>query len=67
MKEEGVEDIDVLFREVRELGAQIHLCDTTAELFGLTCEELVAGPEMDQCGVTTFLALAQKSRVVLFV
>ena len=67
MRDEGVEDIDVLFEEVKELGGQIHLCDTTSELFGLTCHELDAGENLDQCGVATFLSLALKSRVVLFI
>jgi peroxiredoxin family protein len=67
MKHEGVDDIDVLFEEVKELGAQIHLCDTTSGLFGLSCRELDAGDSLDQCGVATFLSLALKSKVVLFI
>jgi peroxiredoxin family protein len=67
MKHEGVEDIDALFEEVKELGAQIHLCDTTSGLFGLSCQELDAGDSLDQCGVATFLSLALKSKVVLFI
>ena len=67
MKEGGVEDVDTLFDEVKELGAHIHLCDTTSELFGLTCDELNAGENVDQCGVATFLSLAMKSKVVLFI
>ena len=66
MKKQGVEDIDSLFDEVKELGAHLHLCDTTAELFGLQCQELVDG-EINHCGVATFLSLAQKSKTVLFI
>ncbi len=67
MKRNGVEDIDVLYKEVQELGAHFHICDTTAELFGLQCTELSDLEKMDQCGVATFLSYAQKSQMVLFI
>jgi peroxiredoxin family protein len=67
MKREGVADIDQLFEEVQELGAHIHLCDTTTTLFGLQCFELESVENIDHCGVTTFLSHALKSRLVLFI
>ena len=67
MKEKGVDDIDTLFDEVKELGAHIHICDTSTTLFGLNCEELDAGENPDQCGVATFLSHAFKSTMVLFI
>ncbi len=67
MKKSGVEDIDVLYKEVQELGAHFHICNTTAELFGLQCTELSDLENMDQCGVATFLSYAQKSQMVLFI
>ena len=67
MKRNGVDDIELLFKEVQELGAHFHICDTTAELFGLQCTELSDLEKMDQCGVATFLSYAQKSKTVLFI
>jgi peroxiredoxin family protein len=67
MKTNGVDDIDVLFHDVKDLGAHFHVCDTTAELFGLQCSELTDTDNMDQCGVATFLSYAQKSKMVLFI
>lgn len=67
MKQQGVDDLNVLFDEVRDLGAHFHLCDTTAELFGLRRQELSVGDEVDQCGVATFLSRALKSKTVLFI
>ena len=67
MRDNGVDDVDRLFDDVKELGAHFHLCDTTTQLFGLRCSDLNVGDEADQCGVTTFLALALKSKIVLFV
>ena len=67
MKQQGVDDLGVLFNEVRDLGAHFHLCDTTAELFGLQRHELSVSDEVDQCGVATFLSRALKSKTVLFI
>jgi peroxiredoxin family protein len=67
MKKQGVDDIDVLMREVRELGAHIHLCETSAALFGLSKGELADNEEINQCGVATFMGHAMKSRFVLFI
>lgn len=67
MKKNGVEDIDSLMKEVREMGAKIHLCETSSGLFGLCKEELSGSEEIDSCGVATFLSYAFKSKVVLFV
>jgi peroxiredoxin family protein len=67
MKKNGVDDIDVLMKEVRELGAHIHLCETSAGLFGLSKEELHEHEQINQCGVATFMGHAMKSRFVLFI
>jgi peroxiredoxin family protein len=67
MKKHGVDDLDVLLRDAKELGAHIHLCDTSFGLFGLCCEELQDGETMERCGVATFLKHALRSRMVLFV
>jgi peroxiredoxin family protein len=67
MKKQGVADIDQLLKDTKELGARFYLCETSAGLFGLGCEELVDGEKMEKCGVATFMSLAIKSRVVLFI
>lgn len=67
MKDEGVDDIDVLFDELKELGVCLHLCDTTTSLFGLVCQELDVGEDTNQCGVATFLGQALDGRMVLFI
>ena len=67
MKKHGVDDIDVLLEEVKELGGHLHVCDTSSELFGLTCAELKDGEKMNRCGVATFLDYAFKSGMVLFI
>ncbi len=67
MKKTGIEDIDVLYKDVVELGAEIHVCETSTLLFGVKCEELLDAESIDRCGVTTFMANALKSNMTLFI
>jgi peroxiredoxin family protein len=67
MNQQGVDDIGVLFEEVKGLGGHFHLCDTTAGLFGLEPRELNAGEQLDRCGVATFLSYALDSKIVLMI
>jgi len=67
MKKQGVDDLGVLMQEVRDLGGQLHLCDTSMGLFGMSCGEMKGGEDMGRCGAATFIDIALKSKVVLFV
>jgi peroxiredoxin family protein len=67
LKDKGIEDIDTLFQEVIDMGANIYLCDNTSELFGLSSPELHLGQELQRCGVATFLSEAIKSKTALFI
>jgi peroxiredoxin family protein len=67
MKKSGLDDIDTLYEDVKELGGNIYLCDNTVELFGLDCEQLKTGKDSNRCGVATFLSKAMDSKMVLFV
>ncbi len=67
MKEKGIDDLETLIAQARELGAHFYVCDTSAGLFGIECSELCEGGEQKACGVVTFLSLALKSRLVLFI
>jgi len=66
MKSKGVDDIDTLFKDIKALGANIYVCDTSAELFGLNCSCL-AVDKLNQCGSTTFLSKSLKSKMTLFI
>jgi peroxiredoxin family protein len=67
MREKGIDDIDVLYQEVMDLGAHLHVCETSTILFGIKCDDLMNSDKLNQCGVTTFLARALKSRMTLFI
>ncbi len=66
MKEKGVDDIDILFDEVIGLGAKVFICDTSAELFGINCQEFNV-EKLKMCGSTTYLSKAKKSKISLFI
>jgi len=67
MKKTGIDDIDTLFNDVMDLGAQLHVCDTSSTMLGICCEELLEADKINQCGVTTFLSHALKSKMTLFI
>lgn len=67
MMQKGVESIEALMNEARDLGVHFHLCDTSLSLFGWDSGELIDAERSDWCGVMTFLSLAEKSRIVLFI
>lgn len=67
MKQVGAEPISVLLDDIRELGANLYLCDTSAELLGIGQEDLIQGCTVQPCGVATFMKLAQESKTVLFI
>jgi len=67
MRQKGVDNIQVLMEQARELGVHLHLCDTTLSLFGWESEELVDGENCSWCGVATFLGWAEQSKIVLFI
>lgn len=67
LKKTGIYDIDTLFNDVMELGAELHVCETSSTMLGISCEELLEADKINQCGVTTFLSHALKSKMTLFI
>lgn len=67
MRKKGVEDLPKLIESAKELGVKLHFCDTSLSLFGWSPEDLDNGSAADWCGVSTFLAIANRSKSVLFI
>jgi peroxiredoxin family protein len=67
MKKIGIDDLDTLFNDVMDLGAQLHVCETSSVMLGISCEELLEADKINRCGVTTFLSHALKSKMTLFI
>jgi len=67
MKQKGIDNIDILYNNVLEMGAHIHVCETSAQLFGIDCKELKGSEFIDRCGVTTLLSNSLKGKITLFI
>jgi len=66
MRAKGVHSLEDMIREAGELGVRIHVCEMSMDLMGIKREELIDYPDLDVCGVGTFVALAKDSRQTLF-
>jgi peroxiredoxin family protein len=67
MKTKGVTDLDGLFVQAAELGVKIYVCEMSMDLMGFSREELVDYPDVEYCGVATFMAHASNSSNQLFI
>lgn len=67
MREKGVRSLEDMIREAGQLGVRVHVCEMSMDLMGIQREELIDYPDLDVCGVGTFIALARDSRQTLFI
>lgn len=67
MKKKGVTGLPELVQSAIDMGAKIHFCDTSLQLFGWCPEDLLGGDRSNWCGVSTFLSIANRSQTVLFI
>jgi len=67
MKKKNVASLEEMFKTAGELGVEINVCEMTMNLMGFTKDELIDYPHMEICGVGTFLADADESKVQLFI
>lgn len=67
MKKKNVASLDQLYEAAAALGVQIFICEMSMDLMGFKREEMIDYPEMEVCGVATFLANAKESAIQLFI
>ncbi|MFH1728912.1 MAG: DsrE/DsrF/DrsH-like family protein [Pseudomonadota bacterium] len=67
MKKKNVQSVEQLLDLAAQLDVQINICEMSMDLMGFKREEMIDYPNLKYCGVATFLAEAQKSKVQLFV
>ena len=67
MKKKNVASLDQLFEVAAALGVQINICEMSMKLMGFKREEMIDYPNMQVCGVATFLADAADSKIQLFI
>jgi len=67
MKKKNVASLDELFKTAAELGVEINVCEMSMDLMGINKEELIDYPNLNICGVATFLVDAEESKIQLFI
>ena len=67
MRKKNAPSLDQLFEMAGQLGVQIKVCEMSMDLMGFKREEIIDYPDLEYCGVATFLAEAKTSRVQLFI
>ncbi len=67
MAKKNVASLDQLFEVAASLGVEIKICEMSMSLMGFKREEMIDYPNLEVCGVATFLANAGESSVQLFI
>jgi peroxiredoxin family protein len=67
MKKKNVASLDQLIDIAGQLGVEIKICEMSMDLMGFKREEMISYPNLEFCGVATFLANAKESSVQLFI
>lgn len=67
MKKKNVASLEEMFATAGELGVEINVCEMSMNLMGIKKEELIDYPNLNICGVATFLVDAEESKIQLFI
>ena len=67
MKKKNVANMDQLFEAAGMMGVEINVCEMSMDLMGFKRDEMIDYPNLNFCGVATFLANAKESAVQLFI
>lgn len=66
MEKKGVPSLEDMIQQAGEFGVQIHVCEMSMDLMGITREEIIDYPHMDFVGVSTFLGLGEDGKMTFF-
>jgi peroxiredoxin family protein len=67
MRKKNAPSLDQLFEMAATLGVRIKICEMSMDLMGFKREEIIEYPDLEYCGVATFLADAKESSIQLFI
>jgi peroxiredoxin family protein len=67
MKKKGTPSLEELITTAAELGVEINICEMSMSLMGFKREEIMDYPNLKYCGVASYLADAEESRIQLFI
>jgi len=66
MEKVGVKPLREMIREAKELGVKFHACQTTMEVLGIKREDLIEEVD-DVMGAASFLEIAERAKITLFI
>lgn len=67
MKKKNVASLEDLLQTAGELGVEINICEMSMNLMGFSKDEMIDYPNLNYCGVGTYLADAEESAIQLFI
>jgi peroxiredoxin family protein len=67
MKKKSVANLDQLYEIAALMSVEIKICEMSMDLMGFKREEMIDYPNLEYCGVATFMANARNSAVQLFI
>lgn len=67
MKKKNVASLDQLYEIAGMMNVEIKICEMSMDLMGFKQEEMIDYPNLEFCGVATFMANARESAVQLFI
>jgi peroxiredoxin family protein len=67
MRKKNTASLDQLYEIAAMMGVQIMICEMSMDLMGFTKEEMIDYPDLNYCGVATFMSHAKESAVQLFI
>ena len=67
MKKKNVASLDEMLKTAGQLGVEINICEMSMDLMGFKPEEMIDYPNLNYCGVGSYLADADESKVQLFI
>jgi peroxiredoxin family protein len=67
MCKKNAPSLDKLFELAAMLGVEIKICEMSMDLMGFKREEMIDYPNLEYCGVATFLAEAKESSIQMFI
>lgn len=67
MQKKGVPSLEELIDLAADLNVRVSICAMSMDLLGLHRDEMIDYPDLDYCGVASFVDVAAKSRSTLFV
>ncbi len=65
MKKHHITPLDELVQHALELGVNLHACQMTMGMMGITKEEMIDG--LSYCGVAAYIQQASKAKITLFI